>query len=300
MQQSPTPGARPLSQKSWSHLAWSQISWSRILLLALLLPCALYVGSNAVARYLLKRMALSTGPNGPATPATLGIPFERTVIPRGGRHLDSYTVTAPASCVDPPVLLVYHGVNETISNWVRAQRYLYNHCVSSLIFDATGSGDSSRPASFHAVRQDSVSAYEFTLRKFPGRRIYVLGHSMGNGPMLDAEPHYSTPPAGVIVANAFLSLRAYGGIRHNPLYLPLSYAIPDIWNNVKAVEAVHVPVLVIHSESDEVNPVSAGRAIFAAANQPKALDILHGFNHNALSGNPTDAWWSGALTFMNK
>jgi len=108
-------------------------------------------------------------------------------------------VTAGVSCQSPPVVLIYHGVQETISEWVKAQRFLYDHCVSSVVFDYTGSGDSSRPARFEAVGEDSVAAYEYARSRFPGKRLYVLGHSMGNG------PHFSSRPAGAIVANAFAS-----------------------------------------------------------------------------------------------
>lgn len=273
--------------------------WRRALLVACILLGTLYGSCRIAARHLMEKLALTTGPNGPETPATVGIPFERVAIRSGARRLDSYVVTASDSCMDPPVALIYHGVQETISEWVKAQRFLYDHCVSSVVFDYTGSGNSSRPARFEAVGEDCLAAYEFARVHFPGKALYVLGHSMGNGPMLEAVPRFSSRPAGVIVANAFASLRSVAGTRNNLLYRLLGYTIPDWWDNVKTVGEIHVPVLVMHSDSERVNPVNGGQMIFAAAQKPKTLTILHGYEHNALYQGPTEEWWSAALVFMS-
>jgi hypothetical protein len=272
--------------------------WKRVLLILGLLLCVLFVAGRIAARHLMETLALTTGPNGPETPANEGVPFEHTAIPSGLRHLDSYVVTAASGCVDPPVLLIYHGVGETISEWVKAQRFLYQHCVSSIIYDPTGSGNSSRPARFEYEAEDSIAAYNFTVHRFPGSRLYLLGHSMGNGPMLETAPHLSPQPTGIIVASAFASLRSQPRTKGNPLYRVLSYTIPDWWNNVKAVAAIHVPVLIVHSDVDRVNPTEGGLQIFAAAHQPKTLALLHGYAHNALYRDPTEEWWSSVLAFV--
>jgi alpha-beta hydrolase superfamily lysophospholipase len=272
--------------------------WRKILLVVAITLCILFGVCRFAASHLMGEM-LTTGPNGPETPATAGVPFERVEIPSGPRRLDSYVVTANSTCSNPPVVLIYHGVQETISEWVKAQRFLYDHCVSSVVFDYTGSGNSSRPARFEAVAEDSVAAYEFAAGHFPGRPLYILGHSMGNGPMLEAVPHFSSRPAGVVVANAFASLRSAAGTRNNVLYSVLAYTIPDWWDNVKSVQQIHVPLLVIHSDTDQVNPADGARRIFAAAQQPKKLALLHGFRHNALYQQPSEEWWSAVLAFVN-
>jgi alpha-beta hydrolase superfamily lysophospholipase len=273
--------------------------WKRALLVLGILLCLLFVACRIAARHLMNILALTTGPNGQDTPASQGVPFDRPSIPSGPRHLDSYVVTAESGCVDPPVLLIYHGVGETISEWVKAQRFLYDHCVSSVVYDPTGSGNSSRPARFEYEAEDSIAAYDFTTHRFPGRRLYLLGHSMGNGPMLETVPHLSPQPTGVIVASAFASLRTQPRTQGNLLYRVLAYTIPDWWNNVKAVSAVHVPILIVHSDVDQVNPTAGGLQIFSAANQPKALVLLHGYKHNALYQEPTEQWWSSALAFVH-
>src|SRR5579862_9762097 len=88
---------------------------------------------------------LNTAANGPQTPATVGLAFDRMKIRSEDRILDAYLVRAPATCKARVAILIFHGVMETISEWVPAQKFLYDHCVSSLVFDYSGHGNSSRP-----------------------------------------------------------------------------------------------------------------------------------------------------------
>jgi len=205
-------------------------------------------------------------------------------------------VRADAKCPDAPAVLIFHGVKETISQWVGAQKFLHDHCVSSLVFDYAGSGNSSRPGSLAAITEDAPAVYEFTRKSFPRTRLYLLGHSMGNGPMLEAAPKFSHPPDGIIVANAFASLRGVAG--RSDIYGVFAMFMPDWWDNVIAIAKLRSQVLVVCSDADTVNPVDDARDIFAAANDPKSLAILHGFPHNALYRHPDEAWWRPALTFL--
>ena len=240
---------------------------------------------------------LTTGPNGPETPASVGLAFERLSIPSGPRRLDGYLVRADPGCIDPPALLIYHGLGATISRLVKAQRFLHDHCIATLVFDYTGSGDSPRPASFTAVNADVPAAYEFARRTFgPKARLFVMGHSMGNAPMLESLPRFSQPPQGIIVASAFSSLRS--STARQPGFVVFAWVMPDVWNNISAVRAVHGPLLVLHSDTDQINPVKEGRDVFAVAHEPKSLIIVHGFTHNAPFNNPSEGWWGPVLQFM--
>jgi uncharacterized protein len=240
---------------------------------------------------------LSTGPNGPETPASLGLGYERIKIPSGDRNLDGYLVLAPSGCQPDVALLIFHGVMETISEWVKAQRFLHDSCVSSVVFDYSGHGDSSRPGTFKNLNQDSTAAYSWFASRFAtNTRLCVLGHSMGNGPMLESLPSFRPMPACVVVANAFSSLRDLGVRRGTPR-IAVSM-VPDVWDNVKNISRDRAPLLVVSSDADSVNPVAMGQQIFEAAPEPKQFVVLHGFKHNALYQNPSEDWWNPALQFL--
>jgi alpha-beta hydrolase superfamily lysophospholipase len=226
----------------------------------------------------------------------LGLAFDRLKIPSGDRILDAYLVRVPAACQPRVAVLIFHGVMETISEWVLAQKFLYDHCVSSVVFDYSGHGDSTRPGTIGHLNEDAIPAYATFVSQFPGERLCVLGHSMGNAPLLESLPRFSPPPSCVVLANAFSSLRDAGRKRGTSTFL--LYAIPDAWDDIENAKLVRVPLLVVYSDADTVNPPDMGQRIFEAAPEPKQLAVLHGFPHNALYRTPTDEWWAPALRFL--
>jgi hypothetical protein len=257
----------------------------------------LLVAGCATMVNVISQNALSTGPNGPETPASDGVPFERVSIPSHSRRLDGYLVRAPADCKNPPAILIYHGFDETISRWVDAQALLWRHCVSSLVFDPSGEGDSTKPASLIHLAEDAPAAWSFAHAHFPTpTRLFVMGHSMGDAVMLAAEPHLRPQPAGVIVADSFASLKSFWAFHGtSPLVLA---AMPDWWNNTRAIAKVHVPVLVAQSDADTMTPFGQGQQVYEAANPPKRLAVLHGFRHNAVRFRTNETWWAPVLDFV--
>jgi hypothetical protein len=195
----------------------------------LVILLGLFLGRSAILRH-FEPTFLTTGPNGPETPAAVGLALERIQIPSSGGALDGYLVEAAPDCQPRTAVLIFHGVMETISEWVKAQRFLYDHCISSVVFDYSGRGDGTRPGTIPHLSQDSSAAYSWFAARFAGEkdiRLCTLGHSMGNGTMLEAAPSFRPAPACIVVANAFCSLRDEGGITlHGPLKL-LLYLMPE-------------------------------------------------------------------------
>jgi alpha-beta hydrolase superfamily lysophospholipase len=257
----------------------------------------LVVAGAAVGLNVYSAQLLATGPNGPETPASAGVPFERVSIPSHGRSLDGYLVRAPGDCKDPPAVLIYHGFNETISYWVQAQALLWRHCVSSLVFDPSGDGDSTRPAGVWTLTQDAPSAWAFARRHFAGpTRLYVMGHSLGDAVMLQAEPGLDPQPAGVIVADSFASLKDFLARRGtSPLLVGL---MPDLWDNVRAMQKVRAPLLMVQSDADTLTPMDGAERVYAAAHSPKHFAVVHGFKHNGSRRRTSETWWDPVLAIV--
>lgn len=277
-------------------MARSRRKWGGIAIVIVLVLLGLSLSPPIILQYFEPKF-LTTGPNGPETPESVGLTYERAKIASSNRTLDGYLVQASPACQPKVALLIFHGVMETISDWVKAQGFLYQHCVSSLIFDYSGHGDSSMPGTIKNLDQDSIAAYAWFASRFANdTRLCVLSHSMGSGPMLDALPSFQPAPACVVVANAFSSLRDAGVHRGTPRIL--IYMTPDVWNNVKNISRNRAPLLLIHSDADTVNPIAMGQRIFQAAPEPKQMVVLHGFKHNDLYKNPSEQWWAPVLQFL--
>jgi uncharacterized protein len=267
------------------------------LLLALVAVVAIVVAGGVWTIGYYERKQLTTGPNGPQTPASLGMPYERVTIASDGRRLDAELVRAPSRCRAAPAVLIFHGHGETISLWPAVQRLLYDRCIGSMVFDYSGSGASSRPGTIANLNRDAVNAYaSFVVHFASTRRRCVLGHSMGNGPMLSAEPNFTPAPACVVVASAFSSVRdlaEHAGVPH-----VLASIVPDYWDNVVALGSVRAPVLVVQNDADKTIPPVMADRLFAAAHAPKQLFIEHGFQHSAIYRHPSVSWWNPVVRFI--
>jgi len=261
-------------------------------------PVLLILALSPLLLERLERAMISTGANGPETPATAGLAYERLKIPSGSRLLDAYLVEAPSTCQPRTALLIFHGVGETISQWVSVQRLLYDHCISSVVFDYSGNGDSSPPGTVRNLHQDAVATYaQLQARVAATSRVCVLGFSMGNAVLLDAYTEFHPAPACMIVGGAFSSARD-GAVHAWGIPGWMAHALPDEWNNVAAISHSHPRLLVLHSDADHTNPIWMGERIYQAAPEPKQFVILHGLRHNAAYRGPIEQWWAPVITFI--
>lgn len=239
---------------------------------------------------------LNPGELSKATPADVGLPFERIAIASSDRKLDGFLVRAAASCQPALALLVFHGRGETVADWIAVQKYLHDKCVSSLVFDYSGHGRSSPLGTIDNINADSVAALDSFLKLFPatGRRC-LLSHSLGGGPMLYAATHGDAKPNCVIAANPFSSLRdiAIRGGAPEQAMLRLT----DVWNNVDAASRLSVPLLWVHSRADKTIPIDLGQRVYDAKQGAKTSDVVDGFDHNAIYKEMPDAIWSPIISF---
>ena len=193
-------------------------------------------------------------------------------------------------------MLIFHGRGETISDWARAQAWLGGQCVSSMVFDYAGHGSSTGKPSIGVLNADAAAAWPAFVGRFPGVRRCVLGHSMGNAPMLHAYPGFAPQPDCVIDANAFSSVADMAAASGAPG--PLLFLLHGVWDNKAAIAAVHAPLMVIRSDADAVVPPAIGQRLAAAAPAGAIRVTAHGFTHDAIYEQPAGGWWSPVLAFI--
>lgn len=71
--------------------------------------------------------------------------------------------------------------------------------------------------------------------------------------------------------------------RHHYPWVPACVILQDeTWDSVDKIADVDAPVLVLHGDADQIIPISQGKALFAAARAPKAINIYPGGRHNDL------------------
>lgn len=152
-------------------------------------------------------------------------------------------------------------------------------------------GSGGRPTEADNVA-DARAAYDHLVaRGVPATRIVAYGESLGSGQAvrLAAERRVAA-----IVLEAPLTSTVDVG-RRVYFWLPLRWLVTDRYDNERNIRAVRAPVLILHGARDQVIPVTMGRRIYQAANEPKRLELFAEGGHNDLFDHGA---WEKARDFI--
>jgi len=259
-----------------------------------------FAGTRLIVSRIAERELLVTRPMGPETPAECGLDCERFVVTSGDRALQAWFVRPPEDRATRAAVLIFHGTHESISQWVPAQQYLAENGIASMVFDYSGYGDSTGAPTVANLRQDVQAAYRaFSLRTGPECSRFLLGYSLGTGCLLEGVPAFGDSFDGVALVAGFTSARA-ASIARGVLPRWLSFALPDLYNNVRAVRHLKRPLLVVHSVDDGRLPPWMAERVFDAANEPKRLVMLEGVPHNGMVHDRAAEYLAPVVEFMRE
>lgn len=148
---------------------------------------------------------------------------------------------------------------------------------SVLVVDYRGYGKSEGRPSEAGLYKDADAAYDELVRLgFDPANIVIHGESLGSAVAVDLAARRKC--AGLILEAPLSSVQEIAG-----LIVPLlGPALVRGFNSREKIRGVHVPLLVIHGDHDEVIPFEHGRAVFEAANDPKYFWPVRGGTHNEL------------------
>jgi uncharacterized protein len=215
---------------------------------------------------------------------------ERLVVVSGKRRLSAVYVSAGD---DTPAVLICHGIGEIVEYWGGVQALLRRMGVSSLVFNYSGYGASSGRVSAANCEEDAVAAY----RELAGRgheSIVLLGFSLGTGISCAAASRIDVE--GLILCEGFSSLREAGMAIGVSRWM--TYFVPDVWDTVHRVGQLEMPVLVMHSDRDDLFPVSMAQRVAGACGSRGRLVVVSGLSHNAPIFTPTEDFWRPVVEWV--
>lgn len=258
------------------------------------------VGLRLALHALSWKIWLGTKPNGSLTPRDCGLAYEEYWIPVGNRQLQAWFVRAPAGASASCAMLLFQGGNDVISELDPLQKYLFDHCISSLAFDFAGNGRSTGQPSVETLTDDGVAAFR-KLRELVGAetRVYSWGFSSGTARLLAALNQGQVKPDGVVLMGPFTTSRAL--MLHHMRILPKGLGplfLPEHWNNVAMLQQLTVPVLIVHSRADEAVPFAQGEILAQAGQGPISLRAVDGLKHNDCWNPLHEAYWLPVFDLM--
>ena len=210
------------------------------------------------------------------TPGDVGVDYEDVSIKTtDGETLHGWFVAGRTD----RVLLFFHGNAGNISHRLNSIRQFHDLGLSVLIIDYRGYGQSSGRTTEQGIYRDANAAWRYLTedRGIAASDIVVFGRSLGASAAAQLAAKHK--PHALILESSFTSVPEVA----QELYpwLParwlsrLNHATRDY------VRKVSCPVLIVHSRDDEIIPYHHGEAIFAAANEPRALLALRGTHNDA-------------------
>lgn len=210
-----------------------------------------------------------------ATPRDVNLDYEDVRIEtEDGVSLHGWFIPATDARV---TLLFCHGNAGNISHRLESIALFNSLGLNVLIFDYRGYGQSSGRISEPGFYRDVYAMWrELTEKRgIKAENIVVFGRSLGAA--VASQLATRVKAGGVILESAFTSVPEMAA-RLYP-FLPVRLLVRFQLNNVRHVQGIQSPLLVIHSTDDEIIPYAQGQAVFERAHAPKTLLRIRG-SHN--------------------
>jgi uncharacterized protein len=239
-----------------------------------------------------------------------GIDAQIVTIPGPGHAIAGWWVDRGG---ESPVVLLLHGVRADRSSMVSRGQLLVRHGLSVLLIDLQAEGETPGEAITLGYREsrDVVAARDWIRSQAPGRRIGVIGESMGGASVLLApqpsgfdavvlEAVY--PRIGRAVENRIRMWLGPLAPVLTPLLLvqlqPRLHISESDLQPIRSIGRLGAPVLVVAGSKDEHTTLVESQELFAAASTPKSLWVVEGARHQDFLRYDPDGYQAHVVGFL--
>lgn len=177
-----------------------------------------------------------------------------------------------------PVLLFFHGNGGHLGYRAHYFGMLREKGFGLLALSYRGYGVSEGRPSEQGFYQDAraMMHYASDVLKLPPEKIVLYGESIGTGVAVQMATEF--PVALVALQSPYSSITEVASSIYP--WLPVRWLLKDRFDSISKIKNVHAPLLVMHGELDTVVPLRFGRALYEAADEPKAAVYFKEHGHN--------------------
>ena len=254
---------------------------------------ALCLGALTLLYIFQEKMVFFPGKSIVDTPRTIGLPYEDVYLETDDdiRVHGWYVPHADARAT----VLFFHGNAGNISHRLDSISIFHQLGLSVFIIDYRGYGNSDGRPSEQGTYRDARAAWNYLVdeRRLRPDEIIVFGRSLGGG--VAAQLAAKVTPAAVMLESSFTSIKELG--KHYFPYLPVSWIARIRYPVDEHIFSFNCPVLIVHSEQDDVVPFRYGKKLFEHALEPKMFLSISG-DHNTGFLLSRDVYMEGMKRFL--
>lgn len=218
-----------------------------------------------------------------ADPSSVGLTFRDVAFTAAdGVRLHGWLIPGRT----PTTLLYSHGNGGNIGGRVAIARLLADQLgVGLFMYDYRGYGRSEGAPSEAGLVSDALGARAALLREgVAAEHVVYFGRSLGAAVTLDLA--LAHPPRAVVLESSFASVSAMAST-----VLPGGGLLfRTRWDSLAKIPGLRAPLLMLHSDADETIPYAQGRALFAAAPEPKTFFTIRGAHHYDMQATWREYW----------
>lgn len=195
--------------------------------------------------------------------------LEKIWLETSGGQVEAWYLPARSAGEKPtPLVIFFHGNGELIDYWPETFEGLRELGIGVLLVEYPGYGRSGGKPSERSIRETALAAYD-TAANHPDidpARIVVYGRSLGGGAAcILAEQRQA---AALILQSTFSSTAQFA----RKMLLP-GFLVLDRFDNLTALDGYDGPVLVFHSERDDLIPFEHARRLVSAAERGELVKM---------------------------
>ena len=256
--------------------------FKKLSLIGLGISATLYISLCLLLRFRQTKLIFFPDSQIKSTPQAYGLDYQDVWLTIGADKVHGWWI--PTTKSSAPALLYFHGNGSNNGDLTELAAIFHQLEVSVLLIDYRGYGKSSPIFPNEArVDEDALAAWQYLtqVQQIEPQRIFVYGHSLGGAIAIELATKHPEM-AGLITEGTFTSIRDMAGLMPGIKLFPLRWLVTQRFDNLTKMKSLETPILILHGTADEVIPFYMSKELYAAAPEPKQLEIIERAGHNNL------------------